>query len=66
MYDFIKIAEKDDDKGKKMFKELMILYKNVYATKAEADVGGGTRFLVEKQEVEKKNIYNRLIAIQNQ
>ena len=42
------------------------LYKNIYAPKAEADVGGGTRFLVEKQEVERKTIYTRLRAIQNQ
>tara|TARA_B100001029_G_C15059411_1_gene457085 strand:+ start:1789 stop:3459 length:1671 start_codon:yes stop_codon:yes gene_type:complete len=66
MYDFINIAEKDDAKGRKMFNELMILYKNIYAPKAEADVGGGTRFLVEKQEVERKTIYTRLRAIQNQ
>ena len=66
MFDFIKIAEKDDSKGKKMFEELLILYKNVYATKAESDVGGGTRYLVAKKNVEIDKIYQKLTSILNQ
>jgi anaerobic magnesium-protoporphyrin IX monomethyl ester cyclase len=66
MFDFIKIAEKEDAKGKKMFEELMIIYKNVYATKAESDVGGGTRYLVVKKNVEKDKIYQKLTSILNQ
>ena len=70
LYDFIKIAEKDDEKGKKMYEELMMLYKGVYAPKSESDVGGGTRVLVDQKKLQSRiqggNVMERLREIQFQ
>jgi len=66
LYDFIKIAEKDDKRGNKMYEELMMLYKKVYAPKAESDVGGGTRVLVDQNKIQTGNTMSRLRVIQSQ
>ena len=63
LFDFIKIAEKDDDRGKKMYQELMMLYKTTYAPKAESDVGGGTRILVDQSKFQAGNVMDRLREI---
>ena len=65
MWDFIKIAEKDDERGIKMHKELLYLYKRDYAPKAESDVGGGTRIVVDLNKVYPGNVMDRLRVIQN-
>jgi len=65
MWDFIKIAEKDDERGRKMHKELLYLYKRDYAPKAESDVGGGTRIVVDLNKVYPGNVMDRLREIQN-
>lgn len=65
MYDFIKIAEKDDERGRKMFEELMMVYKRDYAPDAEADVGGGTRFIVDKNKIYSGDAISRLREIQH-
>jgi len=66
MYEFIKIAEKNDKQGKKMFEELAAIYKKVYAPKAESDVGGGTRMVVDINKFKTDGIFNRLREIQHQ
>jgi radical SAM superfamily enzyme YgiQ (UPF0313 family) len=64
MYDFIKIAEKDDPQGNKMYEELLMLYKRDYARNAESDVGGGTRVVIDESKIYSGDIMKRLIAIQ--
>ena len=65
MWDFIKIAEKDDERGRKMHKELLVLYKRDYAPKSESDVGGGTRIVVDLNKVYPGNVVDRLRDIKN-
>ena len=55
-----------DEKGKKMHQELMMVYKRDYAPKAESDVGGGTRIIVDPSKSYSGDAMSRLIAIQNQ
>ena len=66
LFDFIKIAEKNDKRGNKMYGELMMLYKRVYAPKAESDVGGGTRVLVDQNKIQTGNAMDRLREIRSQ
>ena len=66
LFDFIKIAEKNDKRGNKMYGELMMLYKRVYAPKAESDVGGGTRVLVDQNKIQTGNTMDRLREIRSQ
>ena len=66
MWDFIKIAEKDDERGKKMHQELLMVYKRDYAPKAESDVGGGTRIVVDPNKIYQGDVMGRLKEIQNQ
>ena len=49
-----------------MYEELMMLYKKVYAPKAESDVGGGTRVLVDQNKIQTGNTMSRLRVIQSQ
>ena len=46
----------------------MLLYKKVYAPKAESDVGGGTRVLIDQTKLQKniknENVMDRLREIQ--
>jgi len=65
LYDFIKIAEKDDERGNKMFEELMMIYKNDYAPNAESDVGGGTRVIINQSKPQNYNAMDRLKEIQS-
>ena len=65
LYDFIKIAEKNNERGNKMYEELMMLYKSDYAPKAESDVGGGTRIVVDLNKVYPGNVVDRLRNIKN-
>ena len=66
LYDFIKIAEKNDERGNKMYEELMMLYKSDYAPKAESDVGGGTRVIIKENKLHNGNAIDRLREIQSQ
>ena len=49
-----------------MHQELMMVYKRDYAPKAESDVGGGTRIIVDPSKSYSGDAMSRLIAIQNQ
>ena len=49
-----------------MYEELMMLYKTIYAPKAESDVGGGTRVLVNQNKLQSGAAINRLREIQSQ
>jgi radical SAM superfamily enzyme YgiQ (UPF0313 family) len=64
MYEFIRVAEQDNDRGKKMYEELTAIYKRVYAPKAESDVGGGTRIIIDTNKFESKGVIDRLRQIQ--
>ena len=66
LYDFIKIAEKNNERGNKMYEELMMLYKSDYAPKAESDVGGGTRVIIKENKLHNGNAIDRLREIQSQ
>ncbi len=63
MWDFIKIAEEDTERGRKMHKELLYLYKRDYAPQSESDVGGGTRIIVDLTKVYPGNVMDRLNQI---
>ena len=40
-----------------------MLYKTIYAPKAESDVGGGTRILVDQSKFQGGNVMDRLREI---
>ena len=64
MYEFIRVAEQDNGRGKKMYEELTAIYKRVYAPKAESDVGGGTRIVIDPNKFESRGVIDRLRQIQ--